>query len=459
MHSVEWFPKPPARKPGNELLASALKCAVGLGVGGLFYARGHRVLAGVAAGLAVAFFAISLSRAGRAALGKVFAVAGEWAGRIVGTVLLSTIFVLVLTPVRALRRLAGADDLRIRNVKANSYWRTCDPEEHKRRYAHAMFATEVLEGGGTPRRGVLLVVGLVLLLVGGEIGLRLRGHGHPLTYVSDPQVGYRPAPDQKTEWRGAHIATNRLGMRAPERDAAKPNGAFRVLALGSDGGARVDQDALYARVLERSLGEKTAGRAPGSIEVWNMDVSGWGPASMRGFVEKQGTFEADVVVVTLVPGALEQPLQSLFYTPYFPVERPPRLALEEPLLDALWQYRDGRTVTDAAFTASRRRQGAAECLRLAKLLRERNTEVQLLVVLPDTDMTANERAPFVNLQAELAALGARYRELSRAFAKEALDPDDGSLTAAGHRALAEAMAADLPDQSPKLRAWLGARAP
>ena len=82
-----------------------------------------------------------------------------------------------------------------------------------------------------------------------------------------------------------------------------------------------------------------------------------------------------------------------------------------------------------------------------------------MVVSPDREPTAAEREPFVRLQAELAAYGARYHELSRAFAKEALDPDDGSLSVAGHSGLAQAMASDLTEQSPRLRAWLETRAP
>lgn len=470
MQSTHWFPGPPARKPGNELLGALLKGAVGLAVAGAFYLRGHVVLAGVAAGFALVFFLISLSAKGRAAVGKVFAVVGEWAGRVVGSVLLTAIFVLVLTPVRLVRRLAGADDLRIRHRKETSYWLACDPEEHKRRYAGAMFATEVRQSSG--RRGVMLLVAVVVLLVAGEVGLRLRGHGHPLLYVQDPETGYHPAPDQKTVWRGAHLETNHFGMRAPERnvekdrgavnklaDAARPRGAFRVLALGSDGGLRVDQEALYARVLERTLTEKTAGRAPGAIEVWNMDVSGWGPASMRGYVQEFGTFDADVVVVTLVPGALEMPLQSLLQTRFLPVDRPPRLALEELLVDVVWQYRDERTVRHELDTATLRRHGAAECGRLAEVLRKRGVEMQVLVVAPDTELIPELREPFWELQYFLVGPGAHYREVPRTFAQGAFDPDDGSLTVTGHRALAEAMATELLDHSPKLRGWLGTSAP
>lgn len=453
MQSVEWFRKPPVPKRGHEVLSAALKCAVGLAVGGLFFVRGHRGLAGVAAAVALVVFFASLSGKGRAAIAKLFAFVGEWLGRIVGSVLLSAAFLLVLTPVRLMRRLAGADDLRLRPRKERSYWLACDPEEHKRRYAGAMFATEArTEAGG--RRGVVVLVALALLVVGSEIGLRLYGYGKPLGYESDPRVGYYPAPNQRTAWRGADIETNRHGMRAPERDVAKAAGVFRVLSLGTDGGLHVAQEALYARVLEQALGEKLGGRAPGPIEVWNVDVAGWGPASARGYVETFGTFEADAVVITLMPGALAQPLQTVLYTPYVPAHRPVRLALEEKLIDLLWQYRVERITSDSAYRATMRTLGVAECARLAMGLRERGLETLFVVVPGRGESAAEERAQLALLQQAAAIAGARYHELSPSFAPDGLD-SEGALTSAGHRALSGAMAQELLGESPKLRAWLG----
>jgi hypothetical protein len=451
MESVDWYPRPKGRKPGNEILSAALKCGVGLLVGALFYLRGHLVLAGVAGGLAVLFFVLSLSHGGRAAIGKVFGFLGEWAGRIVGSVLLSAIFVLVLTPVRALRRLAGIDDLHIEDKHERSYWLPCDPEEHKRRYAGAMFATEARTDQGG-RRGVLWLVGLFVILAVAEIVLRAQGYGHPLAYVSDPRAGYLPAPGQSTTWRGAHLATNSHSMRAPERDAKKPAGALRVLALGTDGGLRVDQDQIYARLLERRL--LTAKGGAGTVEVWNADVQGWGPPSARGYVEGFGTFDADVAVVTLVPGALEQPLQSVLYTRFAPAERPPRLALEEKLLDGLWQYREGRTVNDAAYASTLRQLGIAECGHLARALRERGAEVLFVVVPPRTDAAAQEGPSFAKVVEDAQARWIELPEKDGAY-----DREDAALTAQGHAALAEAIASQLLSASPKVRAWLGSRAP
>ncbi len=455
MQSVDWFPKPRGPKPGHDLLSSAVKAAVGLGVGALFYVRGHLVLGAVAAGFAIVFFVASLAPAGRALLAKVLGFVGEWAGRIVGTVLLGAIFILVLTPVRFVRRLAGIDDLHLRGAKERSFWLVCDSEEHKRKYAGAMFATEApQETGG--RRGVLALVAVAALLVAGEIGLRIEGYGRPLTYRSDPRVGYLPAPGQKTKWLGAHLETNRAGMRAPERDEAKPKGALRVLELGTDGGLRVDQPAMHARLVEKKLADKGGGRA---VEVWNADVEGWGTLSARGFVEAYGTFGADVAVITITPGALERPIASVLSTRFVPARLPARLALEEKLIDVLWQYRAARAAIDETTLEIQRAEGASAAGSLARTLRDRGVEALFVIVPPRGGASAAETAAIAALRASVEKASARVYEAPAAFAGAALDPETGALTTEGHAALADAIVAQLEGGSAKVRAWLGGPTP
>ena len=447
MQSVDWFPKPGGPKAGHDLLSSALKAAVGIGVGALFYFRGHVVLGGVAAGLAILFFVASLAPAGRALIAKVFGLVGEWAGRIVGSVLLTLIFVLVLTPVRFVRRIAGIDDLHMRGHKERSFWLACDPEEHKRKYAGAMFATEAqLHSGGS--RAIVWLVAAVALLVAGEIVLRIQGYGRPLTYVSNPQVGYVLAPNQDTHWRGAHLATNAAGMRAPERAAAKSKGALRILELGTDGGLRVDQADLYARGVEKKLAEKASGRA---VEVWNADVEGWGTLSARGFVDAFGTYDADVAVITLTPDALARPLQSVLSTRFVPAGSPARLALEERLLDWLWRYRSERTAIDEAHLTTSRAIGVAAAGKLAATLKDKGVEALFVVVWPRGSSPSDQVKAVESLRAVADKSGARVHEIAGA----AVDPESGALTAEGHAALADAIATELATESPRVRAWLG----
>lgn len=455
MHSIDWFHKPHPRDRHGGLLAAALKAAIGLGAGAFFYFRGHIVLGAIAAGIAVVFFLVSLSPAGRAALAKAFSVLGELLGRAIGTLLLSAIFLLVLTPVRALRRLAGADDLRLRDRHERSYWLACDSEDRKRRFASAMFATELKNDGGG-RRGVLLLAAIVVLLLASEGGLRIRGYGHPPVYISDPITGYHLAPQQKTEWQGVSFETNRFGMRAPERPDDKAPGTLRILTLASDGGLHVEQDALFGRGLEARLRDKSGARV---IEVWNADVTGWGPPSMRGYVERFGSFGADVAVIVLGKNALEQPKQSLLFTPFFPADRPPRFALEEVILDGLFRYRADRTPVELPYARTLRAIGAAEVGMLARTLVSRGAEPVLVTFAQGDGASEEDRAPFRRAIEEVESANGRALVLPESFAGSALDPASSTLTRTGHAVLAERIASDLLEKSTKLRAFLGGTAP
>jgi hypothetical protein len=302
-------------------------------------------------------------------------------------------------------------------------------------------------------------VGLAVTLVGLEIGLRVAGYGHPPVYVSDPITGYHLAPNLRTSWRGARFESNRFGMRAPERDPKKAKGALRVLELSTDGGLRIDQDAIFGRQLEKRLAEKTAGRAPGAIEVWNADVAGWGPPSMRGYIELFGSFEADVAIFTITRGGLAPTRQSLLDTPYFPADRPPRLALEETFLDLLYQYRGDRTAVDANLMQTLQILGAAELGRMARTLRSRGIEPLLVVATPIEGLADADRVPYTQAMEAVQRAGGRAVVVPASFAAGHIDPESGALTAAGHAALADTVAAELLEASLTLRAWLGSKAP
>ncbi|MCL4234945.1 MAG: SGNH/GDSL hydrolase family protein [Deltaproteobacteria bacterium] len=74
------------------------------------------------------------------------------------------------------------------------------------------------------------------------------------------------------------VSINRLGLRGPDRDAAKPEGVFRILMLGSSTtfGASVGDEETLAAQMERRLNAAGAGR----YEVWNAGVNSYGPAQM-----------------------------------------------------------------------------------------------------------------------------------------------------------------------------------
>jgi hypothetical protein len=292
---------------------------------------------------------------------------GRAAGSVVGTVLLSLVYFLALTPARFFKRLTGQDDLRLRDERLPSYYEPCDAPERKVRHARDMFATEVLQ----PRRRSLVTLLLtVLVLLGIAEGiLRAQGFGpSAVVYTVDPHAGYYPAPNQKVDRYGGRVHTNAFGMRAPDVSADKPEGKFRILMLGDStlwGGSYIDQDQLYARILDRKLDEHAGGD---HVEVLNMGVNGWGPFHERGYVETFGAFGADLVMVCLPHDDLDRDKYTLMSLPYFAEGSAPVLALEEVMMHGMWRYRRSRVTFDTRWREQQRELGYREYDRLATLL-------------------------------------------------------------------------------------------
>lgn len=365
--SVEWFPRPRPAAHGGAA-GTLARTAIGAAAGGALFALGHREIAIVAWAITALVGGASLaSPAAREAIAAGLAWFGRAVGGVVGAVLLTLVYLLALTPARLFKRLAGHDDLRLRPERLPSYYEPCDAAERKLRHARAMFATEARR----PRRGGLLGLAATaaVLLAIAEVVLRTQGFGPgAVVYTADARAGYYPSPNQKLDRYGGRVITNAFGMRAPDFPAHKPEGKFRVLMLGDStlwGGSYVDQDQLYARLLDRKLDELAGGD---DVEVLNMGVNGWGPFHERGFVEAFGAFDADLVLVCLPHDDVDRDRYTLMSLPYFAEGRAPRFALEEVMMHLMWRYRRGRIPLDGAWRARQRELGVEEYGRLADLL-------------------------------------------------------------------------------------------
>ena len=128
--------------------------------------------------------------------------------------------------------------------------------------------------------GVALV-SIVLALTACEILLRVFGAEvlpKPDLYEMDPDVGKRMRPGWTGNEFGAPVAINSKGLRSPETPYEKPEGVFRILALGDSWtfGFRMEEPDAYPRQLERILNERAAERGDRRrIEVINAGVIGY----------------------------------------------------------------------------------------------------------------------------------------------------------------------------------------
>jgi hypothetical protein len=134
-----------------------------------------------------------------------------------------------------------------------------------------------------------ILVLLVLLFIGGEIVLRIRGFTQFPLFVPDARYEYMQAPDQDTYFGKIHFTTNELGMRC---GPIGPKKKRRVLVAGDsviNGGNQTTQDSLATGILNAADG----------VEVLNCSAPSWGPDNIAAFLTAHGTFDSDRIIIYL----------------------------------------------------------------------------------------------------------------------------------------------------------------
>lgn len=140
------------------------------------------------------------------------------------------------------------------------------------------------------------------LLVAIEVGLRsLFGFGNPLVYISDPQIGYLLAPNQKTRRFGNHIEINEYSMRSQQIAKTPAPGTIRVLILGdsiANGGWWTDQEQTISQLLMGALASATQDKYQ-QVEVLNASANSWGPRNELAYLQRFGSFQSQAVVLLI----------------------------------------------------------------------------------------------------------------------------------------------------------------
>ncbi len=410
-----WFAPVDRHSSTEGRLSVSAKATVGLLVGVLLFCNGCTTAGIVVCTIALVLGVVSLlSTRARIAVSIFFARLGQLLGRGLGIVVLAPIYVIVFSLGNAWQWLTGSDPLQMYDDGRQSFWLESDTQQRKQRYVYAMFATERLRPGG--RRLLPACIVFIAVVLGAELTLRCMGFGHPLLYVNDPQVGYYPAPNQNVTRYGGRVITNRFGMRSGNYTLEKPAGVLRILLIGDStlyGGSYMDQEELYASLLEKHL-NKSPDRDKldrGKVEVFSIGVNAWGPFHKLGYIEKHGTFDADVAVVCMPIGDIYRPQYGLQELPYFSADRPPRCAIEEFVAHLAWRYK--ADIAGAWTPEDRReqgRRGIEAYVELAEALRRRGCEV-FFEILPSRtagttgDVSPEERRNVDQLRKALASEG------------------------------------------------------
>ncbi|QDU67392.1 DUF5989 family protein [Engelhardtia mirabilis] len=169
---------------------------------------------------------------------------------------------------------------------------------------------------------VSLALGLIVL----EVGLRVLGKGPTVSpLVFDGATGWSKKPGftqtKKTPELRAHFELNELGLRDdPMATPAKPEGVYRILALGDSFtyGFSVEREDLFVDQLEDLM------RADGRmVQVVNVGTEAWDTAQEAAWLEAHGAeFEPDLVLLLPYENDLYWNSQPVYQTGNGPLEKP-----------------------------------------------------------------------------------------------------------------------------------------
>lgn len=150
---------------------------------------------------------------------------------------------------------------------------------------------------------ILVLLGCVaVLLVAVEAWLKIGyGFGNPPLYVGDEHIGYMLAPNQRLKRFGNLIAINEYGMRADEI-ASRPNdNTLRLFLLGdslANGNWWTDQSEILSVQIAQNL-QPSLPKSYRYIEPINASANSWGPRNELAYLQRYGTFGAQVLVLLI----------------------------------------------------------------------------------------------------------------------------------------------------------------
>lgn len=328
----------------------------------------------------------------------------------------------------------------------------------------------------------LLLAGLGLALPLTLLDCGLRPFVEPKTtlYAPDRELGWKLVPDAEDEHGGVRVRINARGLRGPALADAKPPGGLRILWLGDSVtfGYGVEEVAVFPYRVAALL----APRLGRPVESVDAGIGGYAPWQEQIWLEREGwRYAPDLVVVGFVLNDLTEPLSLVRYGGQgegWQLARSARgavdrwlsaSALATALREGLASLRFGRDVRRGAQLVEthdvRRlvaepgaepwerswRIAEADLARIFASARQRDVPVALVVFPYAFQLDAPEATagPQRRLLAFAQHEGVPALDLLPLLAGRRGEPlflDASHLSAAGHAAVADAIAAFLADR-------------
>lgn len=141
----------------------------------------------------------------------------------------------------------------------------------------------------------ILFCTLIIFIIGELIGRHYGLCNHPI-FIESKTYEYNYAPNQDLRIYGNHFLTNEYSMRSKPIDSNKDTTV--VLLIGDsviNGGASTDHEKLASSILEKRVSEHFKKH----IRVLNISCGSWGPDNAAAYIEKHGTFDADLMILVV----------------------------------------------------------------------------------------------------------------------------------------------------------------
>ena len=141
-----------------------------------------------------------------------------------------------------------------------------------------------------------ITIGLILLI---ETLLRLiLGFGNPPIYLADESIGYLLAPNQKVRRFNKRMVINQYSQRNETISPQKSSQTLRLFLLGdsvANGAWWTDQNEIISNLIKQQLELKKSQ----PVEVLNASANSWSPRNQLAYLERYGTFEAEVIILLI----------------------------------------------------------------------------------------------------------------------------------------------------------------
>jgi hypothetical protein len=153
----------------------------------------------------------------------------------------------------------------------------------------------------------LVLAGVILALVIGELALRIVNRHFPYFFCYDAERGWglRPGAIGHYDREGdSWVRINADGFRGPPRVREKPSGVFRVVVIGDSYAEAVEvpYEKTFSAVIERQLADCPALKGK-RVEVLDLGVSGYGTAQELITLKKEAwAYSPDAVVMAVFLG-------------------------------------------------------------------------------------------------------------------------------------------------------------